>query len=504
MKTSSDDIFKIIKSLTGNEKRLFKIFSQLKKDSIYIKLFDAIDSLEEYDEKKLLKLFAKSLKATAFKHTKCYLLESIVTFLEYHHFDYSVEIQVQRQLQLIEVLYGKRLFSIAEKHLLKAEKIAIEHHLYLYLLLLLSWKQKIILAEVNLAGIKEHKKDYLNVLKYMDSYRNLVEYTNINMQVSEVIVSNFQNADEKRKIELIAILNNPYLKEEKMATSPVSQYIYFRTLGYLHFMLKNREESYVYFKKAFSCLVPLNITVIEKLTFYANFIMLLAGLKKEKEILVLKNEAERVVQCIPPKQQTNFLYNSYLIGINNYISYLLSAFKIKVALSESNKILEKVNKYASPQGIVVYYANRISIFFYMKDYHNALSFANKVLLCEKKGIREDIIFCTKMLYLIINYELENEELLVSLCKAYSREFKNNSNKLEHVLLNFFKKKNSINTKKQKNVSIFLRLKQELEPHKKENIFNQFDFISWAESKIKNRPMIEILREKVKGFKSLRV
>lgn len=495
MKTSSDDIFKIIKSLSSNEKRLFKIFSQQNKDSIYIQLFDAIDALEDYDEKKILQFFMQSEKTSAFKHVKCYLQESIIAFLEYHHFDYSIEIQVQRQLQITEVLYGKRLFTIAEKHLIKAEKMAIENHLDMYMLLILSWKQRIIHAKIDLAGIKEQTKNYLNEIKHLDNYRNIVEYINISMKVSEVAAVNLQNADEKRKTELMGILKNPFLKRQGMAVSLTSQYIYFRTLGYIHFLLKNGEKSYSNLKKAIFYFDRINISILERLTLYSNLILLLGSLNKEKEMMELKNDAEKLIQTVKNKQQTIFLYNTYLKIINNHINHFLSVYNIETALSESDKILEKINKYASAQGILVYYANRISIFFYMEDYRNALSCANKVLSFEKTGIRTDIVFSIKILYLIINYELGNVELLASLCKSYIREFKNKPNTLGAVLIRFFGKDISRNIKKQNRIPGFLILKKELNPYKKESIFGQFDFISWAESKIKNRPMLDILKEK---------
>lgn len=58
MKTSSDKLFTLIKSLAKNEKRYFKRSSQLhklKEGNQYLLLFDAIEQQEVYDEEKIKK-----------------------------------------------------------------------------------------------------------------------------------------------------------------------------------------------------------------------------------------------------------------------------------------------------------------------------------------------------------------------------------------------------------------------------------------------------------------
>jgi len=56
----SDILFQLIKSLEKAEKRHFKLYikrSSAKEDLKIIQLFDAVDKLQDYDEKILLKNF---------------------------------------------------------------------------------------------------------------------------------------------------------------------------------------------------------------------------------------------------------------------------------------------------------------------------------------------------------------------------------------------------------------------------------------------------------------
>ena len=62
MKTPSAHLHSLIKSLTKQEKRYFKLFAQRHtsgKENQYLKLFDAIDAQEVYKEDAIKKKFSK-------------------------------------------------------------------------------------------------------------------------------------------------------------------------------------------------------------------------------------------------------------------------------------------------------------------------------------------------------------------------------------------------------------------------------------------------------------
>jgi len=69
----STELFELIKTLDGNEKRYFKILARANRsNSNLIKLFDAIAYQEEYNEREILNLFknksfTKQLHATKYR-----------------------------------------------------------------------------------------------------------------------------------------------------------------------------------------------------------------------------------------------------------------------------------------------------------------------------------------------------------------------------------------------------------------------------------------------------
>jgi hypothetical protein len=68
---STDALFQLVKSLEKSEKRNFKLYvkrNSSSEDLKIVKLFDALDKLDAYDEEQLLKKNKSIRKATAFQH----------------------------------------------------------------------------------------------------------------------------------------------------------------------------------------------------------------------------------------------------------------------------------------------------------------------------------------------------------------------------------------------------------------------------------------------------
>lgn len=500
MKTPSEEIFNIIKSLTSQEKRFFRLYVQQNAgQSNYSSLFDAIDALEAYDEKKLSGIFVKKGHKNGLKKVKSYLQEALFRFFEYYYSDCSVEVQLQRQLQRIEVLYGKRLFASAEKHIVRAWKMALAHHLYLHLLNIQGWKRKIMLQKSDTAAFAAYEKVHYSLeLHYMDLYRNVIEYQKIYLSIAGFLTIQVESIDEKANTALREILKDPFLQDEKMALSFPAKVIYHRILGDISLMQKKWEGSYQNYHHAVAYSEPAKLSTDEKIMLFSRLVKSLRELKKGDELLVIKDKAVNIFKTMPRKLLTKNTYGQYLSLMNNYISYQLYILDADEALSASQEVLELVEKNARVDSFIVFYFNLFLIYFLKADYRKALFCANKVLSVEKTEVRKDVISYMKFLHLLIHYELGNEEMLPNLCKsaASSLSKKRPLDKSEKILLNFFGKTIIKDSNKSEKINLFANFKKNLKKYKIEKDIEFFDFISWAESKIQNRPFIDIMKEKI--------
>ncbi|MGB0424223.1 MAG: hypothetical protein ACPGED_07870, partial [Flavobacteriales bacterium] len=143
----SDNLHKLIKSLTKPEKRYFKIFASrhvIGDKNNYLRLFDAMDRQLEYDEAKLLKKFKEEAFINRFSITKNRLYQSVLKSLDAFHSNSSIEAQLKRQIHCAEIMFNKSLYDQSEKLLGSAHKVAVKYEKVTSLIEIRKWQKKLL------------------------------------------------------------------------------------------------------------------------------------------------------------------------------------------------------------------------------------------------------------------------------------------------------------------------------------------------------------------------
>jgi hypothetical protein len=114
MTTQTDATFELIRSLTQNEKRYFRVFSQSSgSDKNYLKVFDALDKMKTYDGKILKQKLSGSKLNVSYE--KNYLHKQLLKSLRTFYSENNSAIEIQDLLKSIEIIYRKRLTSQCQK-----------------------------------------------------------------------------------------------------------------------------------------------------------------------------------------------------------------------------------------------------------------------------------------------------------------------------------------------------------------------------------------------------
>src|SRR5690606_38553536 len=101
----SNELFKLIKSLTKSEKRFFKLSSSLQSgDKNYLKLFDYIEKQEVYDEEEVKKYFKEERFIQHLPSEKNHLYKLILKSLRSFYSEQSVSSILKQELKNIEIL----------------------------------------------------------------------------------------------------------------------------------------------------------------------------------------------------------------------------------------------------------------------------------------------------------------------------------------------------------------------------------------------------------------
>ena len=99
----TDSLFQLIRSLQKSEKRNFKLYikrSSGKEDLKIIQLFDAMDKLNEYDEKQLLKKMPTITK-TQLANLKAHLYKELLASLRLIKSTDSIDMQLHANLRSV-------------------------------------------------------------------------------------------------------------------------------------------------------------------------------------------------------------------------------------------------------------------------------------------------------------------------------------------------------------------------------------------------------------------
>lgn len=133
MKAASDTLFRLIKAMSQTEKTYFKRntgYSKEEKNSHYIRVFDAINSLKVYDEAALIASFEGERFSNNFSEIKKYLKGKILKSLRDYHAQNSLELSMYEQLGDIEMLYKKGLYKEALAMSKRTRKTAKKYELF--------------------------------------------------------------------------------------------------------------------------------------------------------------------------------------------------------------------------------------------------------------------------------------------------------------------------------------------------------------------------------------
>ena len=138
----SNELYKLIKSLTKSEKRFFKLSSALQSgEKNYLKIFDFIEKQGAYKEEDLKEFFQNETFVKHLPSEKNHLYRLILKSLRVYYSEQSASSILKQELKNVEILYNKALYKECEKFVQRAKSLAVEHEEFYYWYELISWEK---------------------------------------------------------------------------------------------------------------------------------------------------------------------------------------------------------------------------------------------------------------------------------------------------------------------------------------------------------------------------
>ena len=507
----SDDLFELIRSLSRAEKSYFKKFSTIHvvgERNNYVRLFDAIEEMKEYNESKLLKKFEGEKFVNQFSVAKNYLYNSILKSLKSYRKPKTKKEEVKDLLLSVSVLYDRGLFGQCRKILRKCRKLAGLYENYGEVIEILVWELKILIQEKaydtrskNVVNRNyEERKKVLGVIENMYGYDRL-EY-NITLYAL------YEKEQDKKKYigELKRLMSDPLMTGEEKALSTVAKLKYFTIKALYFYVTEDTENSLKYLKKEIKLLEDTPPMLEEKKTdyfiLYGNMLSMTLTLNKLKsfENEVFDFRAKMSSPLARGSGQIIFyiLRSSYLL----LMQYYLKTGDYKKIIDTGMKMLKELEENHFELNIVDTFTvdHRISYaYFLLQDFDGALEWSNRILNNREAEEKYRNYYLARIYNLIIHFELGNIDLLeYQVRSTYAYFLKRKSvTPFEKVVFAFLRKlPGAIDNEELK--ELFKELRYNLKKIEKDASFKEvkgyFDFISWLESKAEKRSMAEVLKD----------
>ncbi len=505
----SEDLFKLVKSLDKNEKRYFRLFASMQKgEKNYLNLFEIIASQESYDEAAVKRHFHKEKFINQLTVTKNYLYNLIMRSLSAYHGNNSVDGMLREFINQVGILYQKGLYSQAIKMLQRARRIAVHHEKHIFLLEILRWEE---LAarnhETNYEKLKKlleqnvaEQKDIIEKQAKLNRYKRL--YTQ-----SYLLERKGSMRDKKDLAKIAPIAGSPLMRDERNANSLNSKSLYHHIFSNIYYLRGDYEKANQHTRQRILLLEKHPETIREEFDNYigalSNHVMESRLLRNYTESLSSLSKLKHILYHSKVNKTEQARLFEYIYIIETDIHIHTGQFESGISLiPEIEKGLSLYEKSLKMSQLITLHFNIANIYFGAKQYNRSLSWLNRVINETNNDTRQDVYSFARIFNLIIHYELGNTGVLEYFVKSVLRFLykRNRLYKFEALVLNFILKTLPSASSAKELTPAFRLLREKLinisrDPLERRAL-EYFDFISWLESKIENRPFADIVREKV--------
>lgn len=488
-----DYVFDLIKSLTRGEKRNFRMLTQITSGSKkYLKLFDCMDSLDSYDESKILKKFRSDPSfEKQLAYNKNYLYNAILNSLAYFHKGPNSEVS-SLTLQ-VEILMQKNLYDQARKLLRRVKERVKSQEKFEDLLKLFRFEVEILRLTENYKVLHESLRQVEFEEKVtLEKISNLLKMRHLSVR-AEVLMATIGMARREDDLEIInEILASPEMEDEKRALSNRAKILFHVVMRRVYHFKDDHVSALPHIKRALELFEASPILIEDDRIGYLKMLgslvhttFLLFGLDEVKGL-------DRVMAFKPNTPQENVFRFSriylYMLAMHSDQGIVASEEFMADFHDELNKLSAVI-----PPKTELYAYYLLTVYYHVHgDHSRALKANNEFLNKPRASMSIPIQGAARIYNLVLHFELGNYDLIEYNLKSTSRFIYKIGRmfKYERRILRFFNR--VINVKTQDEITSELKqLRADLmdifeDPYEyKARIL--FKVIEWIDSKLEDIP-----------------
>ncbi|HTD92190.1 MAG TPA: hypothetical protein VK644_00190 [Chitinophagaceae bacterium] len=504
---SQDILFQLIRSMEKAEKRHFKLYikrSSAKEDLKIVRLFDALDKQEIYDEKTLLKKLPGTEKRQLY-NLKTHLYREILASLRLLKSADSIDLQLNEQFDYAHILYKKGLFSQSLKILDRAKDTARTHQKFYFLAQVVGLEKRI--ENLHITHSLQSRAEELaaeanTVSRHIDTVARL---SNLSLQLFSWFTRHGHARNEKDEAGVKKFMQENLRIDAHEFGGFYEQLYLFQSYCWYAFIRQDFLQYYRYAQKWVNLFQSQPLMIRVETSHYIKGLHYLLNahfdLRNYKQFAIVLKEFEAFAVTSRVQDHDNFRIQAFVYisqaKINQH--FMLGTFKeglkavpaLEAGLKENAVFLDQ-------HRIMVINYKIATLYFGSGDYSKSIDYLQKIIN-ESGELRTDLQCYARLVHLLSHYELKNYDILDSLIKSVFRFMAKMQNLtvVEEEIFRFLRNSFNMSARQLKpELEKFLHKIKHLEKNRFETrSFAYLDIISWVEAKVYGKSMGEVIHEK---------
>jgi len=506
-KSQKDNLFLLVKSLTKSEKRQFKLYVgrlDVNQDSKFLNLFNFLEKSKGYDEAAILK--KGIVKKQQLANVKAHLYKQILISLKLSPLHQNIRSQIREQLDFASILYHKGLYKQSLKILDKSKEVAIqnEEKNLAYEIVEL---EKIIETQYITRSIVTRADELTIQAKELSSLNVIAsKLSNLSLQLYSIILKTGYVKNEAESKEVVNYFNQrlPEFNIQDLGFRE-KLWLYNAYLWY-SFLLQDFKNCYRYALKWVTLfyenpqMIVVNPVFFLKGNNYLLEALFFIGNKEKFQDHLLKFQDVSSEKKFPHDENVQALTFLYL-NLNSINLYFIDGsfqYGVKI-IPKIEKELDVFKDRLDEHHVMIFYYKFASMHFGNGNNKQCIYYLDKIISNKSLLMREDLQCFARVLNLVAHYEAGLDFNIETLLKStYKFLIKiNDLYEVQKEMIKFLRNLQNIYPQDIKQAFENLRdtLKMYEDHPYERRAFLYLDIISWLESKIQNRPVGDIIRQK---------
>lgn len=505
---STDILFQLIRSLQKAEKRNFKLYIKRNSGNVDLKiiaLFDAMDKQVEYDDTQLMKKLP-SIKKQQLSNTKAHLYKQILASLRVLRSSESIDMQLHEQLDYARILYNKGLYHQSLKILEKAKDLAIQNSQDSFLIQIISMEKKIETLHITRSTLDKAEILSNEALEVNDRRIMITNLSNLALKLYNWYVRHGHASNEDNEEHIKKYFNQHLPVNAHLQKGFYSRMYLYQSYCWFAFIRQDFLMYYRYTQKWVNLFNDKPSMIEVETGHYIkgmhNLLNAHFDLRNYQKLAETLREFEKFATTDIAKLHDNDQIQTFV--------YLNSA-KLNLQMSVGNfreglllipiieKKLEEYDLFLDGHRILVFNYKFATLHFGAGNYEISIDYLRKIIDGQQFGLRTDLQCYARVVHLLAHYELGNNEIIDHLIKSVFRFMAkmNNLTVIEEEMFKFLRRsfrvpKNKVKLELEKFVAT---IKKYENSRFETRSFAYMDIISWVESKLQDKPMGQVIREK---------